>query len=199
MATRKPSPFDNFKVTKANMRQSLDWFTMQIKALNRSTYRQSRLMGETSRMTTYPVPGRMYLYQYDAITKDDLPYWDKFPCIFYIDKLSKNGHNYWYGLNLHYLPPPMRLKLLISLYDLANNDRFDATTRLKLTYDILMRLSRAKNLGADFAFKMYRDDGLESKFLEIPSSSWPMVALLPTEQFQKASKQKVWHDAKQHV
>jgi hypothetical protein len=197
MATRKPSPFDNFKVTKANMRQSLDWFTASIKALNRSSYKDSRLLQTAN--VAYPTPGKMYMFKYDAITKDDLKYWDRFPCIFYIDKFSKNGHNYWTGINMHYLPPPMRLKLLIAMYDLANNDRFDATTRMKLSYDILMRLSKAKNLGADFAYKLYRDDGLESKYLEVPSSSWPMVALLPTEQFQKASKQKVWFDAKQHV
>lgn len=199
MATKAPNPFDKLKVTKANMRQSLDWFNMQIKSLARASYQPKSLMGQTTRQTIAPVPGRMYLYHYDAVTKDDLPYWDKFPCIFYIDKFNKNGHKYWYGLNLHYLPPPMRLRLLANLYDLANNDRFDATTRLKLTYDILMRLSKAKNLGADFAFKMYKDDGLESRFLEIPSSSWPMVALLPIEQFQKASKQRVWHDAKNKV
>jgi hypothetical protein len=197
VAAKKPSPFDNLKVTKANMRQSVQWFQSEIKVLQRSTYQPKSLMAETNRLTISPVPGRMYMYNYSAVTADDLPYWDAFPCIFYIDKFNKNGHKYWYGLNLHYLPPPMRLKLLANLYDLANNDRFDATTRLKLTYDILMRISKAKNLGADFAFKMYKDDGLESRFLEIPSSSWPMTALLPVERFQKASKQKVWHDAKQ--
>lgn len=199
MATKKPSPFDNLKVSKSNLRQSIQWFQQQIKLLTRSSYQQRALMGETSRMTIAPVPGRMYLYKYDAITKEDLPYWDAFPCIFFIDKFTKNGHKYWYGLNLHYLPPDLRLKLLINLYDLANNDRFDATTRLKLTYDILMRLSKAKNLGADFAFKMYREDGLGSRFLEVSSSAWPMVSLLPVEAFQKASKQKVWHDAKQSI
>lgn len=200
MASKKqPSPFDNLKVTKQNMRQSLNWFTMAIKALNQSKYRANKLMGDTGRMTNYPVVGRMYLYQYDAIHKDDLPYWDKWPLIFYIDKFSKNGHNYWYGVNLHYLPPDLRLRLLSALYDITNNDKFDATTRVKLSYDILMRLSKAKNLGADFAFKMYRADAKESMFLEIPPSSWPMTAMLPLEAFQKASKQKVWHDAKQHV
>jgi hypothetical protein len=197
MATKKPSPFDNLKVSKSNLRQSINWFQTQIKLLSRSSYQQKALMGEASRMTISPVPGRMYLYKYDAITKESLPYWDAFPCIFFIEKLKKNGHSYWYGLNLHYLPPDLRLKLLVALYDLANNDRFDATTRLKLSYQILMRLSKAKNLGADFAFKMYREDGLGSRFLEVSSSAWPMVALLPVEAFQKASKQKVWHDAKQ--
>lgn len=196
---KNPSPFDKLKVTKQNMRNSVQWFQSEIKILNRASYQPKALMGETTRMTIYPVPGRMYIYKYEAVTGEQLPYWDAFPIIFYIDKFSKNGHNYWTGINLHYLPPPMRLKLLANLYDLANNDKFDATTRLKLTYDILMRLSKAKNLGADFAYKLYRNDGLKSSYLEIPSSSWPMTALLPIEDFQKASKQKVWHDAKQAV
>lgn len=181
------------------MRNSVQWFQSQIKVLHRASYQSKTLMGDTNRLRAYPVPGRMYMYHYDAVTKDDLPYWDEFPVIFYIDKKVINGVKYWYGLNLHYLPPPMRLKLLANLYDLANNDKFDATTRLKLTYEILMRLSRAKNLGADFAFKMYKEEGLKSGFLEVSASAWPMVALLPIENFQKASKQRVWHDAKQRV
>lgn len=196
MAKRKPSPFDHLKVTKENMRQSVQWYQGEIKKLARATYQPRTLMGASNYLVKNPTPGKMYLYHYDAITKDDLPYWDEFPCVFYIDRKDTN---HFYGLNLHYLPPPMRLNLLANLYDLANNDRFDATTRLKLTYDVLMRLSRAKNLGADFAFKMYRDDCMQSRFLEINSPSWPMVALLPIENFQKASKQKVWHDAKQRI
>lgn len=196
MAKRKPSPFDHLKVTKENMRQSVQWYQGQIKLLNRASYQPKTLMGATNYLVKNPTPGKMYLYHYDAITKDDLPYWDEFPCTFFIDRKDTN---HFYGLNLHYLPPPMRMNLLANLYDLANNDRFDATTRLKMTYDVLLRLSRAKNLGADFAFKMYRDDCMKSRFLEINAPSWPMVSLLPVENFQKASKQRVWHDAKQAV
>lgn len=197
MATRKPSPFDNLRVTKQNLRQSIQWFQSQIQLLTRSSYQQKKLMGETSRMTVSPVPGRMYLFKYSAITAEDLKYWDAFPCIFLIDRFTKNGHKYFTGCNLHYLPPDLRLKLLINLYDLANNDRFDATTRLKLTYETLIRLSKSKNLGADFAYKLYREDAMDSRFLEVSSSAWPMTSLLPVEAFQKASKTKVWHDAKQ--
>jgi hypothetical protein len=196
VAAKKPSPFDHLKVTKQNMRQSLEWYQMEIKKLHRASYQPKTLMGATNYLVQNPTPGKMYLFHYDAVTKDSLPYWDEFPCDFFIERKDAD---HFYGLNLHYLPPPMRLKLLANLYDLANNDRFDATTRLKLTWDILNRLSKAKNLGADFAFKMYRYDAMKSKFLEINSSSWPMVALLPIENFQKASKQKVWHDAKQRV
>jgi hypothetical protein len=191
---RQPSPFDNFKVTRQNLRQSLDWFSFEIKKLNRSKYKESVLMGNAN--TAYPTPGSMYMFRYDAKWKDELPYWDAFPLIFFVEKKDAE---HFYGINLHYLPPPLRLKLLIALYDLTNNDKFDATTRLKMSYDILMRLSRAKNLGADFAFKMYRFDHMESRFQQVYPTAWPMVALLPVENFQKASKQRVWHDAKQRV
>jgi hypothetical protein len=196
MATKKPSPFDNLKVTKENMRQYVQWFQSQIKLLHRASYQGEALLKSTAHLVANPTPGKMYLYQYDAKTKDQLPYWDKLPVIFF---LERKDASHFYGINLHYLPPPMRLKLLTNLYDLANNEKFDATTRLKMTYDVLMRVSKAKNLGAEFAFKQYLYPQMKSRFLEINASSWPMVSLLPIEQFQKASKTKVWHDAKQKI
>lgn len=198
MATKNPSPFDNLKVSKENMRQSVDWFQSQIKIISRSSYQPKTLLGNTNYLVSNPTIGKMYLYKYNAKWKDQLPYWDALPIIIYMGKKEGRSTNF-NGCNLHYLPPPMRLNLLKNLYDLANNDKFDATTRFKITYDILMRLSRAKNLGADFAFKEYIFDQMESKFLEIPPSSFPMVSLLPIENFQKQSKQYVWHQAKQRV
>jgi hypothetical protein len=192
MATKKePSPFDNLKSTNANMRQSVSWYQSEIKKLHRASYQPSTLLSSTKHLVANPTPGKMYLFKYDAKWKDTLPYWDAFPCIFFLEK--KDSLHY-YGINVHYLPPLLRFKLLENLYDLANNSKFDATTRIKMNWDIISRLSRAKNLGVESAIKMYLYPQMQSRFLEVNASSWPLVALLPIEQFQKATKQKVWYD-----
>ena len=199
---KKPSPFDQLKVTRENMRNSVQWYQSQVKILHRKSYQEKALMGSVSHLVANPVPGKLYLMKYDPKTKDTLPYYDTLPLILFIErktKKSSTGESSFYGCNLHYLPPPMRIRLLQALFDISNNDRYDATTRIKLSYDILMRISSAKNLGADFAFKQYLYSHMESRFLEIPFSAYPIASILPIEQFQKANKTRVWHDAKQRV
>ena len=75
----------------------------------------------------------MYTFFYDPKTKKDLPYYDRFPLIFKI----KNVSGGFLGINMHYLPPQLRARLMDALYPLVTNRKYDETTRLRLTYDVL--------------------------------------------------------------
>ncbi len=79
-------------------------------------------------MSSQPAVGGMYMYLYDAKTKSKLPYYDRMPLIFPYKKV-KGG---FFGLNMHYLPLPLRANLMDALYDTANNNRYDETTKLKI-------------------------------------------------------------------
>jgi hypothetical protein len=37
---------------------------------------------------------------------------------------------------------------------------------------------------------------VQSRFVEIPADEWDIAALLPVEQFEKATKHKVWADSR---
>ena len=67
--------------------------------------------------------GKMYMFYYDAKTKDKLPYWDRFPLIFVLDV---RPDRFW-GVNLHYLPPLYRAKLMNALYKIQNNGKTPLT------------------------------------------------------------------------
>lgn len=194
----QPNPFDGLRVTKDNMRQSVQWFQTAIKALSRSSYQPGKLLQSQRHLTLAPYSGKMYLYKYDPIHAETLRYYDTVPLIFFLNRHpdASKRRDYFYGLQLHYIAPNLRVKLLHKLYEVANNQKYDATTRLKITWKYLERLGRAQNLGLQNAIKMYKISAMRSRFLEIPPSAWPMVACLPIENFQKASKQKVWHDSK---
>ena len=56
--------------------------------------------------------GTMMLFVYDAKWKKKLPYWDKFPLVIMLGK-AKGG---FYGLNVHYLPPILRVTFLEALW-----------------------------------------------------------------------------------
>ena len=100
-------------------------------------------------------------------------------------------------MNLHYLPPTLRARLMDALYDLSSNNRYDESTRLKLSYDIL-------NSAAKFKFfkptiKMYLNKHVRSRFLLIDSVEWDMALFLPTERFEKAGKSTVWADSRRMI
>ena len=133
--------------------------------------------------------GFMYMFQYDAKTKDELPYWDKFPLIFPFAK-TEDG---FIGINLHYLPRPLRARLMDALYSLTINRKFNDNQRLAITYQVLKS-------SADFApfkpcVKRYLNSHVRSKFYKVPSEKWDVALMLPLERFQKASKTKVWEDS----
>ena len=98
------------------------------------------LKGDADRLTARPLVGQMYMYYYDAKGKATLPYFDRFPLVFPFKKV-KGG---FYGLNMHYLPLPLRAKLMDALYDTASNTRFDESTRLKISYQMLESAAKYK-------------------------------------------------------
>jgi hypothetical protein len=132
----------------------------------------------------------MYYFYYDPKTKDKLPYYDKFPLVLPI-QLYPDG---FLGLNLHYIHPKQRIILLDKLSEHATDNRFDAQTKLRLNYQMLAAFSKAYE--ATPCIKRYLGSHVQSRFVEIPADEWDIAALLPVEQFEKATKHKVWADSR---
>lgn len=135
----------------------------------------------------------MYHFKYEPKTAKTLPYYDRFPLIFMVGP-AQGG---FYGMNLHYLPPQLRAKLMDGLYDLTNNTRYDDTTKLKLSYDLLNSASKFRYFKP--TFKHYLNQHVRSKFIEIDSTEWDTALFLPTERFEKAKKTKVWADSRKMI
>jgi len=129
--------------------------------------------------------GKMYSFFYEAKGKSTLPYWDRYPLIFPIE-IYNDG---FLGINLHYLPPLLRAKLMDSLYALINNDKNNETTRLIASYKILKGSSRFKLF--EPCVKRYLNSQVRSKFMYISPKEWDMALMLPTERFVGASKTTV--------
>jgi len=155
---------------------------------------ETKLMkGGNERLTNRPMIGSMYMYYYDPKHKATLPYYDRFPLVFPYRKVE-NG---FMGLNLHYLPLNYRAKLMDALYDVANNDKFDETTKLKFNYNILNSASKYKYFAP--CVKHYLTEQVRSRFLYVYPSEWDIALFLPLERFQGANKQKVWAESKKLI
>ncbi|RPH07849.1 MAG: hypothetical protein CBD54_002480 [Alphaproteobacteria bacterium TMED194] len=137
--------------------------------------------------------GQMLLFEYDAKHKDTLPYYDRFPLIFPIN-IVKGG---FMGINMHYLPPQLRAQLMDQLYTVANNDRYDAKTRLMLSYDVLNGASKFRLFKP--TIKRYLQRQVRSRFIKIASSEWDIALFLPLQKFVGASSNKVYADSRKII
>lgn len=176
----------------ARTASSRDWYRKT--AQDHKTVNEKQLMvGGNERLTTRPIVGSMYMYYYDPKHKSTLPYYDAFPLVFPYKKVTGG----FMGINLHYLPLPLRAKLMDALYDVSNNDRYDETTRLKLNYNVLNSTAKFKYFKP--CIKHYLTDQMRSRFLYVYPSEWDMALFLPLERFRGASKQKVWAESKKLI
>ena len=172
----------------ARTQQSRDWF--------RTTARKTNVTAETvirSERTRYKnrvTMGRMYLFNYDPKHKATLPYYDRYPLIFPVQKADGG----FYGINMHYLPHVLRARLMDALYSLSRDKRYDEKTRLKLSYSILNGAAKYKAFKP--TFKRYLTNHVRSRFIEITSSEWDIALMMPLQKFAKASASEVWRDSR---
>jgi hypothetical protein len=119
-----------------------------------------------------------------------LPYYDRFPLVIPIE-LYPNG---FLGLNLHYISPKQRIILLDKLSEFANNNDYDETTKLRLTYEMLKNATRIFEKTP--CVKKYLWKHIESRFVEITADEWDIAAMLPYEWFYGSTKERVWTESR---
>ena len=149
--------------------------------------------GDKDRMASRPMIGGMYMYEYMAKGRKTLPYYDRLPLIFPF-KMVKGG---FYGLNMHYLPLPLRAKLMDALYETTNNKAYDETTKLKINYQILTKASKFEPFKP--CVKRYLTSQVQSRFMYVYPSEWDIALFLPTERFTGATKSQVWAQSKKKI
>lgn len=163
------------------------WLRAKVKDLKPS---RAGMFKDKDRTTKSSFIGHMYFFYYDPKTKDSLPYYDRFPLVIPIQPYNDG----FLGLNLHYIHPKHRIILLDKLSEYATDKRYDINTSLRLSYDLLRRAS--KTFEATPCIKRYLSSHIQSRFLEIFADEWDIAALLPVENFVKASTSKVWSDSR---
>lgn len=177
-----------------SVKRSTSWFNKQVSSLAQQNITPNQVLkGNTSQNTTTIQPGSLYMYAYDPKTKEDLPYYDRFPLVFPFRKTADG----FYGLNMHYLPYDLRIYLLDALLTFKNNSRWDETTKLKYSWALIDGVSKYK--AAQPCVKQYLNGHVRSQFRRVSSADWATAMLLPVERFVGASKQQVWSDSRKKI
>ena len=172
--------------------ESLRYFQQRVRSLKLTAegfYKQSDLQ----KAKRY-LEGRMYTFFYNAKTKKKLPYWDRFPLVIILD-LREDGFT---GLNLHYIPPRYRVRLLYELYKyvILDDDEYaeeEMRMRIKMTYQLITGISKLKMYKP--CFKRYLTTHIEGRALEITPNYWDTMAMLPLAQWQKENARTVYSES----
>ena len=149
-------------------------------------------MGEADARSRGSIPkwGNMNLFWYRPKTAKKLPYYDMFPIVLPFEK-HKNGFT---GINFHYLPIYMRIKLL-ELLDAGYGD--EDKGKLQVFWSDLRQLKLARPI-----VRRYLASHVHSLFLHISLEDMFVGILLPVEKFYKGeyknkrgvSSRIVWND-----
>ena len=174
----------------ARTQEARDWYRETAKQFSGAT--QASVHAK-ERMTRRPIIGNMYFFNYKAKHADTLPYFDRFPLIFPVNRV-KGG---FYGINMHYLPLQLRAKLMDALYDVSNNKRYDESTKIKISYQILKAASDMTYFKP--CFKRYLTSHVKSRFIYVYPAEFDIALFLPLESFSGASKTTVWKDSKKII
>jgi hypothetical protein len=168
------------------------WYREQAKAVGKVN--ETTLMKDkTNQFENRFRIGNMYMFFYDPKHKDTLPYYDRFPLIFPINR-AKGG---FLGINFHYLPLPLRARLMDNLYEIANNEKYDESTKLSISYKVLIATTKFKEFKP--TIKHYLTSHVRSRMLYVNPVEWDIALFLDTARFEKATKTKVWEDSRKII
>jgi len=172
------SIFDTIRQAAGDRDLSINWYKKKVADLS-NRISAARLMRD-NKLKKAPTFNKLHFFRYDPKLKATLPYYDTFPLVMPIQS-AKGG---FLGINFHYLPIPLRMKLLETLD--KRGFRGD--------YSKLKNIREVKP-----TIKHYLRRQFVSGFLELEEDDYAPAIFMPVAQFRKASASQVWRDSRRKI
>ena len=174
-------------------KQSRDWFRSKLSSMGKVS-RNTLMRDEQLKLVnkSQPLIGSMNMFFYDPKHKDTLPYYDRFP----LSVIVGPAQGGFYGLNLHYLPPVLRAKMLDALMDVTNNKKYDDSTRFEVSYKLLVATSKLRFFKP--CYKHYLFAHVKSRLARVSAPEWEIATFLPTADFE-GNRSKVYSDSRSMI
>lgn len=173
-----------------NPNAAVSWFRRSVTNAFAGLGTQKFLGDHQYLQSTSFMPGQMVFFGYDPKYKEELPYYDKFPLILPFSVDAKH----FSGINLHYIPYERRIVILDKLVELATDKNVPEKMQIALSWKMLKGLSEHKAI--NHAVKTYLKGHVKTRFVLVPTQSWPIAAFLPLSRFAKMDESSVWRDMK---
>jgi len=187
------NPFDNIRAKAGDQDRSFNWYMTAVKKLSGNFDSFSSVSKtDLGELTNQLEPGGMYLFIYDPKYASTLPYYDRLPLCFPFDDISGG----FAGLNLHYLPPLLRMKLMGRLLDYSDREISDKS-KIEVSWNMLKGFSSFPE--AKPTVKKYLYSQVKSRFLKIDPTHWKASIFLPLQSFQNSNATGVWKDSRELI
>ena len=175
-------------------KEAIEWYKDRVKGASSASI--SMIMYGKRGIDTF-YPGQLFTFRYQSklFEEGSLPYFDAAPLVI---ALGQNRYGNLEGLNLHYLPPHVRLRILSYLVKTigdAGAEKLRHDTKLfRISYAAAQNIAALRPL--EFALKSYIPDRIFSKPVRVQPREYKHAIALPYQQFVGASSRKVWSDGK---
>ena len=135
------------------------------------------------------LPGSMMTFRYQSKLYEEgtLPYFDAAPLIIFLDI---DRHENLLGLNLHYLPPVARARVMQFLIGNVKSKIVRHDNKLPIDYGKVQAISKLAPLR--FAIKSYIPTRAVGKLVRIQPEEWHHSIFLPVAKFIGTSPRGVW-------
>jgi hypothetical protein len=167
--------------------KSTQWYRNKIKEFGKPGAMDLIRDGKQSRTPHY---GRINMFFYDPKGRKTLPYYDTFPLVLPIESYPDG----FLGINFHYLPIPLRLKLLDRIVDFSNNTKFDESTIIKANYSQLKNIREIKP-----TLKRYLAGRVKTRFRRVDADEFTVAALLPIARWKNGTQAEVYKDSRKMI
>tara|TARA_B100000131_G_C17968303_1_gene553342 strand:- start:36 stop:626 length:591 start_codon:yes stop_codon:yes gene_type:complete len=180
-------PFNDIFAQTNGQERSARWYQSAVRkyASGIDTFQEVQ-SSDLGKVATQLEVGKMYMFAYDPMTKETLPYWDNLPLVVICDPLPTG----FSGINLHYLSPLLRANLLDRL--MPSVDKLDSDSKLRSNWSFVRNFSRFPETRK--STKRYLTQQIRGQMIEINPRHWKSAVFLPVQQFQGASASKVYRD-----
>ena len=172
------SVFDTIRQAAGDRDLSINWYKKKVADLS-NRISAARLMRDGTLKRT-PSFNKLHFFRYDPKLKATLPYYDTFPLVMPIQSAAGG----FLGINFHYLPIPLRMRLLETLD--KRGFRGD--------YRKLKNIREVKP-----TIKHYLRKQFASGFLELEEDDYAPSIFMPVAQFRKAGASQVWRDSRRMI
>ena len=172
------SVFDTIRQAAGDRDLSINWYKKKVADLS-NRISAARLMRD-NKLKKAPSFNKLHFFRYDPKLKAILPYYDTFPLVMPIQS-APGG---FLGINFHYLPIPLRMKLLETLDKRG----------FRGNYSKLKNIREVKP-----TIKHYLKRQFVSGFLELEEDDYAPAIFMPVAQFRKASASQVWRDSRRKI
>ena len=180
-------PFNDIFAQTNGQERSARWYQAAVRkyASGINTFQEAE-NSDLGKVATQLEVGKMYMFAYDPMTKETLPYWDNLPLVVICDPLPTG----FSGINLHYLSPLLRANLLDRL--MPSVDKLDSDSKLRSNWSFVRNFSRFPETRK--STKRYLTQQIRGQMIEINPRHWKSAVFLPVQQFQGASATKIYRD-----